>query len=234
MNWINSFKILNTAIIILFLIKIYLPIGRGDMVDVFTFISIIFYFAYIHTLNNAIKINKNNKTLKYLEYILYLFIAIDIISFVMNVSYIVINTGLFNINLWLLQVIIKIIILVYIIHSFSIRKKRLGKFNTKEECVNSLDSLKQKSFETIKQRLDLCKLCTKRTYNSNIGLICSLTQVKPDFRKMCAEFNLDIKEYQKRKNRIINKSKKKPIWAYIITGLIIIRILIKLIQLINK
>ena len=155
----------------------------------------------------------------------------------MSIFYIVANIGVFKINLWLPQVIIKIIILVYIIHSFSIRKKRLGKFNTKEEFVNSLDPLKQKSFETIEQRLDLCKLCTKRTYNSNIGLICSLTQVKPDFRNMCVEFNLDSKEYQKRENRIINngnKSKKKPIWAYIITGLIIIRILIKLIQLINK
>ncbi len=45
-----------------------------------------------------------------------------------------------------------------------------------------------------KQRLEFCKICSKRKMNSKIGLVCSLTDQKPIFEDVCNEFERDEKE----------------------------------------
>nr|WP_321406795.1 hypothetical protein [uncultured Carboxylicivirga sp.] len=42
--------------------------------------------------------------------------------------------------------------------------------------------------------LQQCKVCTKRKFNSSIGLICGLTNEKPNFIGRCEEGELDENE----------------------------------------
>ncbi|MBU2994984.1 hypothetical protein KO500_00995 [Cellulophaga baltica] len=49
----------------------------------------------------------------------------------------------------------------------------------------------------IQERLAYCKKCDKRTFDHNTGIICSLSQRKPDFISKCNDFIIDPKEASK-------------------------------------
>jgi hypothetical protein len=49
----------------------------------------------------------------------------------------------------------------------------------------------------LSQRLAFCKKCEKRTFDPNLGIVCSLSQRKPDFVSNCNDFILDPKEASK-------------------------------------
>ena len=51
---------------------------------------------------------------------------------------------------------------------------------------------------TLQERLAFCSICTKRKMNRQIGLICSLTDQKPDFEDNCIDFNKDEKEAERK------------------------------------
>lgn len=47
--------------------------------------------------------------------------------------------------------------------------------------------------ESVSQKLELCKLCTKRKFNTSVGIICSLTNEKPAFENQCEHYEVDEK-----------------------------------------
>ena len=228
MTWKNAFTTLILALSTLILIQIGIIVQYclGTILNPFGligFAGLIIFFIYIYFLNKAFEQNKQNNNLKNLEYVSYVFIALNIIPIVRSLFFITLSYQTFKLTIGLL------------IYSFILRKKTFGRFLKvkNDELVYDLESLKHKSFETDKQRLEVCKLCTNRTFDKNVGMVCSLTLAKPTFKSMCTDFNLDTKEYQKRVNEVIENgknSKKKSVWAYIVTAIIVLRIIIKIIQ----
>ena len=240
MTWKNTFTTLIVALSTLILIQIGIIVqyGFGTILNPFGligFAGLIIFFIYIYFLNKAFEQNNQNNNLKNLEYVSYVFIALNIIPIDRSLFFITLSYQTFKVTIWLIPMLINIITIGLLIYSFILRKKTFGRFLKvkNDELVYDLESLKHKSFETDKQRLEVCKLCTNRTFDKNVGMVCSLTLAKPTFKSMCTDFNLDTKEYQKRVNEVIENgknSKKKSVWAYIVTAIIVIRIIIKIIQ----
>ena len=50
---------------------------------------------------------------------------------------------------------------------------------------------------SIDEQLKYCKICVNRKLNAQIGLVCSLTNAKPDFVETCPTFNLDQPEAER-------------------------------------
>ncbi len=46
----------------------------------------------------------------------------------------------------------------------------------------------------LNERLEFCRVCQNRKIDFKIGLVCSLTQEKPDFLEVCQSFIKDEKE----------------------------------------
>lgn len=44
---------------------------------------------------------------------------------------------------------------------------------------------------TSQEKLSVCKQCLKRKFDSNQGIVCSLTSAKPTFEEQCEEFGHD-------------------------------------------
>lgn len=47
---------------------------------------------------------------------------------------------------------------------------------------------------TLEERLNYCKICTKRKMDFQTGIVCSLTNEKPAFEDKCPDFNVDQAE----------------------------------------
>lgn len=88
----------------------------------------------------------------------------------------------------------------------------------------------------LKKRLEFCKKCQNRKF-SDTGIICSLTEKKPDFINKCNDFVIDPKQAQK----ILAKAQYsenyddtdggiggKSIWGVIAVVFIIIKIIWRL------
>ena len=50
---------------------------------------------------------------------------------------------------------------------------------------------------TLKERLEFCKICQNRHVDLETGLVCSLTNVKPQFENSCGDFFKDEKEAER-------------------------------------
>lgn len=50
---------------------------------------------------------------------------------------------------------------------------------------------------THEERISLCKICSNRSFNSKFGVVCSLTDQRPDFISTCKDFIKDEHEVQK-------------------------------------
>lgn len=85
---------------------------------------------------------------------------------------------------------------------------------------------------TLQQQLVFCKQCDKRSFDESIGLVCSLTQNKPEFEDTCSNFSIDAKAANKAVARqaTAEKEKKTPVWTYILIGVIILRVLMRLMR----
>jgi hypothetical protein len=57
---------------------------------------------------------------------------------------------------------------------------------------------------TPEERIKYCKICTKRKMDLSVGLVCSLTNLKPTFEGTCPTFNLD----QPEADRLIQREKE--------------------------
>ena len=51
---------------------------------------------------------------------------------------------------------------------------------------------------TLENRLDFCKICTNRKVDLKVGLVCSLTKLKPAFEDECEFFIKDEKESERK------------------------------------
>ena len=51
---------------------------------------------------------------------------------------------------------------------------------------------------TLKERLDFCTICENRKVDLKTGLVCSLTNLKPDFENTCKFFKKDEKEAERK------------------------------------
>lgn len=83
----------------------------------------------------------------------------------------------------------------------------------------------------LKKRLEFCKKCQKRKFGDT-GIICSLTEKKPDFNGRCNDFLLDPKEAQKmvakaKYSDYEEKGSNNSIWGGIVIVFIIIRIILR-------
>ena len=54
---------------------------------------------------------------------------------------------------------------------------------------------------TIEERLNFCKICSNRSMSAQLGLVCSLTDQKPDFEASCESFSADQEEIARYKQR---------------------------------
>lgn len=44
---------------------------------------------------------------------------------------------------------------------------------------------------TLEERLNYCKICTNRKMSDQSGIVCGLTDAKPEFEDQCPDFNAD-------------------------------------------
>ncbi len=58
-------------------------------------------------------------------------------------------------------------------------------------------------------QLNYCKICQHRKFNSQQGIICSLTDTKPDFEERCASFEIDSLNIEKQKQRATGENKER-------------------------
>jgi len=49
----------------------------------------------------------------------------------------------------------------------------------------------------LSEKLQYCRVCQKRKFSASIGVICSLTEAKPDFETKCPDYFLDQVEAQR-------------------------------------
>jgi hypothetical protein len=84
----------------------------------------------------------------------------------------------------------------------------------------------------LKERLVLCKQCQKKGFDPTLGVICSLSNAKPNFESNCSDFVIDPKEAQRMAAKTENieeeKSKNYTIWVVIGVILIILRIILRM------
>ncbi|MCX2678972.1 hypothetical protein OOZ15_03380 [Galbibacter sp. EGI 63066] len=80
----------------------------------------------------------------------------------------------------------------------------------------------------LNEQLAFCKKCEKRKFDSKTGIVCSLTDRKPDFQNECSDFSLDIKQANKIATRSEGSSGKVKTWGYIAAAILIIKILMRI------
>ncbi len=85
----------------------------------------------------------------------------------------------------------------------------------------------------LKHQLAFCRKCEKRAF-SNEGIICAITNQKPTFIDNCKTFSIDPKEAKrialKTYESKAENSKSNSSWIYIGIGLIVIRIIIRIMR----
>ena len=84
----------------------------------------------------------------------------------------------------------------------------------------------------LKTRLLSCKQCENRKFDSAVGIVCALTQRKPDFEDSCKTFVVDPKEAQKAAAKQYvaeeEKSSNISIWGVLGILFIVIRIVMRM------
>lgn len=83
---------------------------------------------------------------------------------------------------------------------------------------------------TATERLEFCKKCEKKTSDLRVGIVCSLTNAKPDFKDSCDDFTLDhaekIKEESREKLKLEEKEDLRLLPTRILYGILFIVIFI--------
>lgn len=181
-------------------------------------ISISIIFLYIFKLEKSLKNSFVTKNLKNLEYLSYLAVAYIIWTTLFSFLFIylnpdnsVIRNGLTNQIYFLVWLTLKVTLVIFLFQIYQNRKITLGSY--KKLLSNSPDfNFNYKPINQIyyseKERIELCKTCSLRTFNRDIGTICSLTNKKPIFETTCSEYTLDNNELKRLKKLYPSKEKK--------------------------
>lgn len=88
---------------------------------------------------------------------------------------------------------------------------------------------------TTQEQLEFCKKCEKKKLDLSVGVICSLTNEKPNFGESCKDFVVNQAEAQKMIAReIITKdaeeAMKMPVWQIILSVIIAIVAIVRLVM----
>lgn len=89
---------------------------------------------------------------------------------------------------------------------------------------------------TEKERIDICRSCTNRGMDRDIGIFCLISGVKPIFEQQCSEYDMDEKVALR---KLEERQEEKPksgmsTWAIIIAVIFVIRIIFKIIKYANQ
>ena len=87
---------------------------------------------------------------------------------------------------------------------------------------------------TALEKLDFCKKCENRSSDLKLGIVCSLTNAKPDFVESCKDFKPDQAEVQKeiarqQLEREAKEAIKMPVWQIVLSVIIALIALVRLI-----
>ncbi|MGH1386093.1 hypothetical protein [Kordia sp.] len=86
-------------------------------------------------------------------------------------------------------------------------------------------------------KIEFCKTCTNRSFSSSKGIVCGLTNEKPNFVLSCSDYERDIKEEKKIADRqaIIDageiyddKGKPMPTWRIVLSVIIFLIVIARL------
>lgn len=227
MNW----KITYNLSIITFILFVILTISLGIFSRIATAIvatlfitGFAFYCWYIFELNQVIKkkkqISKKIRTLEYVSYVVtilyvarFLLMAYSLFifwndAFLYQYQYEDEITYFFT--TLLIEVSLTFSVVILSLNAYRLRKKIIGKYNFTVDLViydYNIEQLKNESYTTNEERMQLCTICTNRKLNSSTGTVCGLTNEKPTFHSFCMVFNLDEKEQQRKKAQIATKKK---------------------------
>lgn len=105
--------------------------------------------------------------------------------------------------------------------------------------------LKKITVLTSQEQLEFCKKCKKRTFNSSIGIVCSITNAKPNFTSSCKDYIIDSRHVEKELSRqssnsrdylvdINEDSKPTPSWKIALSIILFIIAIIRLIATFSK
>ncbi|AXG69655.1 hypothetical protein KORDIASMS9_01881 [Kordia sp. SMS9] len=92
-------------------------------------------------------------------------------------------------------------------------------------------------------KLEFCKTCVNRSFSSANGIVCGLTNEKPNFVLNCPDFEKDIKEEKRIADRKAmleaeevydDNGKSVPTWKTILSIVIFIIVVVRLIMRLSK
>lgn len=226
MNWKNTYLSTIIVLILSLLLNIinYFP-NYGFALSlsglIIPLIIAALHFTFVFNLNKIIQkekpLTQGVKTLEYINYLVfafYVFVAVSSIVLVfasmrMNVLG---NDPVFLIK-FLLGLVLQIFVGYLLFNAFKLRKQLKGKFadaNSQNQLTNqneSMEVMQAKSFNTLNERLVLCKVCTNRKTDMNKGMVCGLNEEKAVFTTFCTDYYQDEKE--KKRQLELNPPKKK-------------------------
>ena len=204
MNWKTTYTLSIITIIISVALMLFNVYSYGFTINIFgsvlTLAKLFIFFSFINTLDKSLKTKTIQKNLKVFEYILYVFIVLNIISAVSITIQFITRPALF-LHYQIIISLIGILLIIYCsINAIYLRRKELGKYGAPQKTVQystDVNALKTQTYNTIDDRLSLCKRCLNKTFDSKSGLVCSLNNVKPSFDTFCTDFSINETEAER-------------------------------------
>ncbi|MEL0652255.1 hypothetical protein V6246_12550 [Algibacter sp. TI.3.09] len=204
MNWKNTYLLSIATIIITLVITIIISFQYGFSYNIigniFTLGKLFVFFSFINILDKSIKAKTIQKNLKTFEYILYAVIALNGIAVISITIQLITHPAIFA-HYQIIISLVSLILTIYLaINAFYLRKKILGKYNGVQKInytPTDVNALKTKTYNTIDDRLSLCKRCVNKAFDSKTGLICSLDNTKPSFDTYCTDFIVNEAETER-------------------------------------
>jgi hypothetical protein len=88
-------------------------------------------------------------------------------------------------------------------------------------------------------KIELCKKCVNKSFDSSQGIVCGLTKAKPTFQMTCQDFVKDVAEERRLNERAAlenasydhgnQQESSTPVWKIVLNVIIFIVIIVKLI-----
>lgn len=226
MNWKNTYT---ATIIVLILSLLLKSIGYSPNYGfsirltglIIPLIIAILHFAFVFNLNKIIQKGQPlTQRVKIFEYINYLLIAYYIFGIATSFFFVFVSNGggLFEYGTMTMVIImlgftLQVGIAYLLFNAFKLRKQLKGRYSDIDmqgqiaDQNELMEVMQAKDFNTIEERLVLCKTCTNRKTDMQRGMVCALNSEKASFTTFCIDYYEDEKE---RKRQLeLNPPKKK-------------------------
>ncbi len=216
MNWRTLYQSFNTilALFVLYqIIVISLFFHSSTIITtliVFLIIGIYFWFGY--ELNQVLVHKKQvTKKLRSLEYVCYVLTLLFFVRLILIVYSTYMSPDILDV-FYDLSFLEKIVLSPYLriifLTAFSIlsimvfakRKKELGTYDFKTIAKEDFEirTMKNKQYQTHEERIKLCLLCANRKIDTSKGMLCGITDEKPNFETFCNDYKEDEKAIEKK------------------------------------